>query len=85
MNKRLDIIPKKRGDIRAELGYTQKIVGVEIGLDESVARSRISHYEKGIHAPDYKSSKSKKYFYSTRLPYYSSNMKSHVFRIIYLI
>lgn len=48
------MIPKRLSDIREKLGYTQEYVGVEIGLDESVARSRISRYESGTHAPDYK-------------------------------
>lgn len=36
---------------REELGLSLEKIGVEIGLDESSARARISRYELGIHQP----------------------------------
>lgn len=37
--------------LRDELGWPQEKVGVEIGIDESSARARISRYELGVHEP----------------------------------
>lgn len=39
---------------RVNAGLTQAELGVRAGLDEESASSRISSYEKGIHAPDFK-------------------------------
>ena len=39
---------------REELGWSQEKVGVEIGLDESSSRARISRYELGTHEPPVK-------------------------------
>lgn len=36
-----------------QLGLSQKQLGIEAGLDEFVASTRINRYELGIHAPDY--------------------------------
>lgn len=36
---------------REQLGWSLERVGVEIGLDESTARARISRYELGVHQP----------------------------------
>ena len=35
--------------LREELGWSQERLGVEIGIDESSARARISRYELGVH------------------------------------
>lgn len=48
------MVPKRLKYLRNKFGYTQEYVGVEIGLDESAARTRISRYESGTHVPDYK-------------------------------
>lgn len=48
------MVPKRLSELREKLGFTQEYVGVAIGLDESVARTRISRYENGIHEPDFK-------------------------------
>ena len=37
--------------LRELRGWSQEKVGVEIGLDESSARTRISRYELGVHEP----------------------------------
>lgn len=36
---------------REELGWSQEKLGVQIGLDESSSRARISRYELGNHEP----------------------------------
>ena len=36
---------------REELGWSQEMVGVLIGIDESSSRARISRYELGVHEP----------------------------------
>ena len=36
---------------REELGWSQEKLGVEIGIDESSSRARISRYELGVHEP----------------------------------
>lgn len=36
-----------------QLGLSQKQLGIEAGLDEFVASTRVNRYELGIHAPDY--------------------------------
>ena len=33
------------------MGWSQERVGVEIGIDESSSRARISRYELGVHEP----------------------------------
>ncbi|MBK1688796.1 helix-turn-helix domain-containing protein [Rubrivivax gelatinosus] len=38
---------------RLSLGLSQKQLGVDAGLDEFVASTRINRYEQGVHAPDY--------------------------------
>lgn len=37
--------------LREEVGWSQEKLGVEIGIDESSARARISRYELGVHEP----------------------------------
>ncbi len=37
---------------RERLGLSQKSLGIEAGLDEFVASTRINRYETGIHKPD---------------------------------
>lgn len=37
--------------LREARGWSQEKVGVEIGLDESASRMRISRYERGVHEP----------------------------------
>ncbi len=40
--------------MRETLGWPQERVGVEIGIDESASRARISRYELGAHEPPVK-------------------------------
>ena len=45
-------IPKRLKEARRKAGYSQKALGVQIGMDESSASGRMNHYEKGRHTPD---------------------------------
>ncbi len=45
------IVGKRMRALREAYGWPQERVGVEIGLEESTARVRISRYESGIHEP----------------------------------
>lgn len=45
------IIGRRLRERREQLGWSLERVGVEIGLDESTARARISRYELGVHQP----------------------------------
>ena len=40
-------------DARKRRNMSQEALGIAIGLDESVASTRINRYEKGIHQPDF--------------------------------
>ncbi len=42
---------------RSRMGIAQDKLGVEIGLDETVASARISRYESGIHEPPIKTAR----------------------------
>lgn len=45
------IVGRRMRSRREELGWSQEKVGVEVGIDESSSRTRISRYESGIHEP----------------------------------
>ncbi len=45
------IVGRRIKELREELGWSQERVGVEIGIDESSSRARISRYELGVHEP----------------------------------
>jgi transcriptional regulator with XRE-family HTH domain len=45
--------PNRLKEARLALGLSQKQLGIEAGLDEFVASTRINRYELGVHAPDY--------------------------------
>ena len=45
------VIGRRLRERREQLGWSLERVGVEIGLDESTARARISRYELGVHQP----------------------------------
>lgn len=44
---------KRLKEARTALGLSQKQLGIQAGLDEFVASTRINRYEVGVHAPDY--------------------------------
>ena len=45
-------IPIKLKQARTKSGFTQKQLGVLIGMDENSASGRMNHYERGRHIPD---------------------------------
>ena len=45
--------PKRLKEARLAVGLSQKQLGIEAGLDEFVASTRINRYELGVHSPDY--------------------------------
>jgi transcriptional regulator with XRE-family HTH domain len=44
---------KRLKEARIATGLSQRQLGIEAGLDEFVASTRINRYEQGVHAPDY--------------------------------
>ncbi|QDI10521.1 Helix-turn-helix domain protein [Klebsiella electrica] len=48
-----NVIGKRLKIARVTAGMTQATLGVNAGLEEESASSRISSYEKGVHAPDF--------------------------------
>lgn len=52
---RLKIFPafsRRLKDARIKAGLSQKRLGIEAGIDEFVASTRINRYEKGVHQAD---------------------------------
>ncbi|OVZ95664.1 transcriptional regulator [Yersinia frederiksenii] len=47
------MIPHRLRSARLRAGMTQERLGVLAGIDESTARSRVSHYETGTHKPTF--------------------------------
>ncbi len=45
------VVGRRMKALREEFGWSQERVGVEIGIDESSSRARISRYELGVHEP----------------------------------
>ena len=45
--------PQRLHQARTEAGISQKDLGLRIGMEPSSASSRMNHYEKGRHMPDY--------------------------------
>lgn len=45
------VFQRRLKQLRLEKGLSQHDLGVKIGLDESVAATRINRYEKGVHQP----------------------------------
>jgi len=50
-------IPKRLHQARTALGISQRELGIQIGMEPSSASSRMNHYEKGRHTPDYQTLK----------------------------
>jgi len=46
--------PKRVKEARLKQGLSQKQLGIAAGIDEFVASARMNQYEKGVHAPDFK-------------------------------
>lgn len=45
------VVGRRMKTLREQHGWSQERVGVEIGIDESSSRARISRYELGVHEP----------------------------------
>jgi len=50
-------IPKRLLQARTAFGISQRKLGIQIGMEPSSASSRMNHYEKGRHTPDYQTLK----------------------------
>lgn len=48
-----DLWGRRLKEIRIESGISQKMLGIEAGLDEFVASARINRYELGVHKADF--------------------------------
>jgi len=48
-----DVWPRRLKEARLRRRLSQKQLGIEAGLDEFVASTRINRYELAVHAPDY--------------------------------
>ena len=48
----LPIFSRRLRQAREELGLSQRALGIEAGLDEFVASTRVNRYETGVHQPD---------------------------------
>ncbi|QYJ75321.1 helix-turn-helix domain-containing protein [Shewanella sp. FJAT-52076] len=46
-------LPARLKAARTKLGISQKELGQRLGMDPGTASSRMNHYEKGRHMPDY--------------------------------
>ncbi|SOD25369.1 Helix-turn-helix [Variovorax sp. YR752] len=53
MSKSNQIWGKRLKQARTAAGLSQKQLGIEAGIDPSVASTRINRYEVGVHEPDY--------------------------------
>ncbi|EGD1139004.1 helix-turn-helix transcriptional regulator [Salmonella enterica] len=47
------MIPERLKYARKLRGYTQERLGINAGIEESTATSRISQYESGTYSPDF--------------------------------
>ena len=48
----LPIFSRRLRQAREELGLSPRALGIEAGLDEFVASTRVNRYETGVHQPD---------------------------------
>ena len=46
-------LPKRLKEARKITGISQKELGIQAGVDEFSASSRVNHYEKGNHSPSF--------------------------------
>ena len=47
------VISKRLLEARLASGLSQKKLGIEAGIDEFSASSRMNQYERGVHVPDF--------------------------------
>ncbi|MDO1529565.1 helix-turn-helix transcriptional regulator [Fulvimonas sp. R45] len=50
----LPVYSRRLREAREALGISQRALGIEAGLDEFVASTRVNRYETGVHQPDLK-------------------------------
>ncbi|MCE7032890.1 helix-turn-helix transcriptional regulator [Lysobacter sp. GX 14042] len=50
--KQLPVYSRRLREAREAFGISQRNLGIEAGLDEFVASTRINRYEAGVHQPD---------------------------------
>ncbi len=50
--KRLPVYSRRLREAREARGISQRNLGIEAGLDEFVASTRVNRYETGVHQPD---------------------------------
>lgn len=50
--KQLPVYSRRLREAREAHGISQRNLGIEAGLDEFVASTRINRYEAGVHQPD---------------------------------
>lgn len=46
------VFSRRLKEARIKAGLSQKRLGIEVGIDEFVASTRINRYEKGVHQAD---------------------------------
>lgn len=46
-------LPQRLSEARKRIGISQRELGIRLGMEPSSASSRMNHYEKGRHSPDY--------------------------------
>ena len=50
--KKLPVFSRRLREAREAYGLSQRMLGIEAGLDEFVASTRVNRYETGVHQPD---------------------------------
>lgn len=51
-SRRLPVYSRRLRQAREARGISQRSLGIEAGLDEFVASTRVNRYETGVHQPD---------------------------------
>lgn len=54
LNEERSPLARRLREARSEKGFSQKQLGILIGIDPSSASPRINQYESGKHLPDYR-------------------------------
>ncbi|MBP3985571.1 helix-turn-helix transcriptional regulator [Pseudoxanthomonas helianthi] len=53
----IPVYSRRLRQAREAMGISQRTLGIEAGIDEFVASSRINRYETGVHQPNYQTLK----------------------------
>jgi DNA-binding XRE family transcriptional regulator len=51
--RNIPVYSRRLREAREAKGLSQKTLGIEAGIDEFVASTRVNRYEAGVHQPDY--------------------------------